>query len=249
MILAAVELAAPGIQLVLRCSQAASHPHTLEGEGAAVGLFGHGSFEKAGCIYMTNEELASMIQSGERGKVLELWEQVRRFACQQGKKWAAYHGHGMEIEDYAQVGFLAMLDALGSWKRAGGSFITWYAMRLKAAFTASSGQRTQRDRMDPLQTSMSLEMPLQDGDGKQISLADVIPDKSAERDVEQVVERDFAERRRAAVRQALVGLPEDQRRAVILRYWAGKPVDPKIHREALRALRRPAVSRGLRQYL
>ena len=167
MILAAVELAAPGIQLVLRCSQAASHPHTLEGEGAAVGLFGHGSFEKAECIYMTNEELASMIQSGERGKVLELWEQVRRFACQQGKKWAAYHGHGMEIEDYAQVGFLAMLDALGSWKRAGGSFITWYAMRLKAAFTASSGQRTQRDRMDPLQTSMSLEMPLQDGEGKQ----------------------------------------------------------------------------------
>lgn len=249
MILAAVELAAPRIPLVLRCSQAASHPHTLEGEGAAVGLFGHGSFEKAGCIYMTNEELASMIQSGERGKVLELWEQVRRFACQQGKKWAAYHGHGMEIEDYAQVGFLAMLDALGSWKRAGGSFITWYAMRLKAAFTASSGQRTQRDRMDPLQTSMSLEMPLQDGDGKQISLADVIPDKSAERDVEQVVERDFAERRRAAVRQALVGLPEDQRRAVILRYWAGQPVDPKIHREALRALRRPAVSRGLRQYL
>lgn len=198
---------------------------------------------------MSNEELASMIQSGERGKVLELWEQVRRFACQQGKKWAAYHGHGMEIEDYAQVGFLAMLDALGSWKRAGGSFITWYAMRLKAAFTASSGQRTQRDRMDPLQTSMSLEMPLQDGEGKQISLADVIPDKSAERDMEQVVERDFAERRRAAVRQALVGLPEDQRRAVILRYWAGKPVDPKIHREALRALRRPAVSRGLRQYL
>ena len=214
-----------------------------------MGLVGHGSFEKAGCIYMTNEELASMIQSGERGKVLELWEQVRRFACQQGKKWAAYHGHGMEIEDYAQVGFLAMLDALGSWKRAGGSFITWYAMRLKAAFTASSGQRTQRDRMDPLQTSMSLEMPLQDGEGKQISLADVIPDKSAERDMEQVVERDFAERRRAAVRQALVGLPEDQRRAVILRYWAGKPVDPKIHREALRALRRPAVSRGLRQYL
>ena len=214
-----------------------------------MGLVGHGSFEKAGCIYMTNEELASMIQSGERGKVLELWEQVRRFACQQGKKWAAYHGHGMEIEDYAQVGFLAMLDALGSWKRAGGSFITWYAMRLKAAFTASSGQRTQRDRMDPLQTSMSLEMPLQDGDGKQISLADVIPDKSAERDVERVVELDFARRRRAAVRQALSGLPEDQRRAVILRYWAGQPVDPKTHQEALRALRRPAVSRGLREYL
>ena len=190
-----------------------------------------------------------MIQSGERGKVLELWEQVRRFAWQQGKKWAAYHGHGMEIEDYAQVGFLAMLDALGSWKRAEGRFITWYAMRLKAAFTASSGQRTQRDRMDPLQASMSLEMPLRVGDGKQIFLADVIPDKSAERDVERVVERDFVERRRTAVRQALVGLPEDQRRAVILRYWAGVPVDPKIHREALRALRRPAVSRGLLEYL
>lgn len=103
--------------------------------------------------------------------------------------------------------------------------------------------------MDPLQTSMSLEMPLNDGKGKTLYLEDTIPDRAAEWEVESVVERDFAKRRRAAVRRALAGLQEDQRRAVVLRYWAGRPVDPKIHREALRALRRPAVSRWLREYL
>lgn len=202
-----------------------------------------------GILDMTNEELASMIQAGEGDKVLELWEQVRRFTWQQARRWAAYRSQGMELGDLVQVGFLAMLDALESWKSGEGSFLNWYAMRLKAAFTEATGQRTQRDRMDPLQTSMSLEMPLNDGKGKTLYLEDTIPDRAAEWEVESVVERDFAKRRRAAVRRALAGLQEDQRRAVVLRYWAGRPVDPKIHREALRALRRPAVSRWLREYL
>lgn len=199
---------------------------------------------------MTNEELASKIQAGERDKVLELWEQVQRFAWKQGKRWAAHPGSGMELGDFVQVGFLAMLDALEGWKSGEAGFLTWYAMRLKAAFTEATGQRTQRDRMDPLQDSVSLDVPVNDdGGGKDIALGETIPDRAAERNVEYVVEWDFAKRRRAAVREALAALPEDQRRAVVLRYWTGRPVDPKIHREALRALRRPTVSRGLREYL
>ena len=42
---------------------------------------------------MTNEELARQIQQGERGLILSLWEQVRRFALQQARRWA-YLGRG-----------------------------------------------------------------------------------------------------------------------------------------------------------
>lgn len=218
---------------------------TLGNMGKSIGVLALG---KAGCIHMTNEELASKIQAGERDKVLELWEQVRRFTRQQGKRWAAHPGNGMELGDFIQVGFLAMLDALESWKSEEAGFLTWYAMRLKAAFTEATGQRTQRDRMDPLQASVSLDTPVKD-DERASTLGDLLPDRRADRNVEYVVDLDFARRRREAVRAALAALPEDQRRAVVLRYWAGKPVDPKTHREALRALRRPAVSRGLREYL
>lgn len=241
------ELVGPGVRFPLVEQDSVGNYQTLGKKGKTKAVW---CLERRGVSNMTNEELASKIQAGERDKVLELWEQVQRFAWKQGKRWAAHPGSGMELGDFVQVGFLAMLDALEGWKSGEAGFLTWYAMRLKAAFTEATGQRTQRDRMDPLQDSVSLDVPVNDdGGGKDIALGETIPDRAAERNVEYVVEWDFAKRRRAAVREALAALPEDQRRAVVLRYWAGRPVDPKIHREALRALRRPTVSRGLREYL
>ena len=35
---------------------------------------------------MSNEELAQAIKTGERDKLLTLWEQVRRFAYQQARR-------------------------------------------------------------------------------------------------------------------------------------------------------------------
>ena len=88
-----------------------------------------------------------------------------------------------------------------------------------------------------------------DSEGDPLYLGDVIPDQRAEEELESVGERDAAALRNEAIRQALDTLPADQRRAVVLRYWWGEKVDAKAHNRALRALRRPAVSRGLRQYM
>lgn len=198
---------------------------------------------------MSNEELAQAIKTGERDKLLTLWDQVRRFAYQQARRWAAAGRGGTTTEDLQQESFLALLDALERWRPDAGPFLSMYALRLKAAFTEATGQRTQRDRLDPLQDSTSLDAPLTDREGDPLLLSDVIPDPAAEAAVEAVVERDAAALRNEAIRQALDALPADQRRAVVLRYWWGQQVDAKAHNKALRALRRPAVSRGLRQYM
>lgn len=198
---------------------------------------------------MTNEELVAKLQAGERDQLIPLWDQVRRFAYQQARRWAAAGRGGATAEDLVQEGFVALLDALERWRPDAGPFLSMYALRLKQAFTLATGQRTQRDRLDPLQDSTSLDAPLTDSEGDQLYLADVLPDQRAEAEIENVVERDAAAQRNEAIRQALDTLPADQRRVIVLKYWHCQQVENKTHQAALRALRRPAVSRGLRQYM
>lgn len=196
---------------------------------------------------MSIEELAKLIQAGEQDKVLTLWQQVRRFAHRQARRWSAVTGEN--TEDLLQTAFIALLDALEGWNHERGQFLTWYSLRLKSEFTEATGQRTQQDRLDPLQNYLSLDAPLTDQEEDVLLLSDVIPDPRAAAEMEAVVERDAATRRNEAIRQALDALPANQRRAVVLRYWYGEPVDNKAHQAALKALRRPAISRGLRQYM
>ena len=109
----------------------------------------------------SNEELARLIQSGQRDRLLELWAQVRRFAMWRARRWARL-GRGVTVDDLEQEAFIALLDALERWREADGPFLAIYNLRLKAAFTAATGQRTQRDRMDPLDLAASLDAPVGD---------------------------------------------------------------------------------------
>ena len=52
---------------------------------------------------MTNEELAVMVQSGDRDALLVLWEQVRRLVWKYANRWAVYGGNGVEAEDLLPV--------------------------------------------------------------------------------------------------------------------------------------------------
>ena len=152
---------------------------------------------------MTNEELARQIQQGERGLILSLWEQVRRFALQQARRWAYLGRGGVTMEDLEQAAFLALLDALEGWKEEEGQFLTWYGLRLKSVFAEATGQRTQRDRKDPLDRALSLEAPVGDEDDT-LTLADVIPDPQAEAAMERIGVWD-------ALYTAVEGLPAPQR--------------------------------------
>lgn len=193
---------------------------------------------------MTNEELARAIQGGDKEKLLELWGAVRRFAHDRAYRWTMAVGGraGLSVDDFEQVAFLALLEALEGWDDRGGSFLTWYGLKLRGAFSEASGQRTKRDQLDPIQSAVSLETPLADREGDLLYLEDVIPDPRAEEALESIGEWE-------ALHRAVDGLPEHQRTVIRRRYWLEQKVDHKIHAAALRALRHPGVSRDLRAYL
>ena len=209
---------------------------------------------------MTNEELARRIQQGERDLLLQLWEQVRRYAYNRAYKWqkAAGGRGGTTVEDLEQEAFLALLEALEGWdEKAGPFFLPWYSLRLKSAFTVATAQRTQRDRKDPLQDCLSLDAPLTDREGNPFTLEDTIPDQRAEDDLNTVEERD----QKAAIRRVLDSLRVEQRRVILLRYYHDMTREQTAQRlhltrtraaaieaKALRLLRHPANSRVLLQY-
>ena len=202
---------------------------------------------------MTNEELARRIQQGERDLLLQLWEQVRRYAHDRAYKWhIATNGRGGQTVE--QEAFLALLEALEGWTETAGPFLPWYSLRLKAAFTAATGQRTKRDQLDPLQNCISLNAPLTDREGGPFTLEDTIPDQRAEEDLETVEERD----KQASIRRVLDSLQAEQRQVILLRYYhdmTREQTAKRLHltrtrantieQKALRLLRHPVNSRVL----
>mgnify|MGYP000270290770 CR=1 FL=1 len=198
---------------------------------------------------MEASKIAAAVQAGQADQ-LELWEAVRRFAYDRAYRWCrAMEGRGgMVLEDYIQVAFLALLEALESWDPAAGAFLTWYGLKLKGAFTEAVGMRTQRDKRDPIHHALSLDAPLTDSEsGEDFTLADVIEDPYAAAGVEAVAELDYQRRRTQALATALDGLTEDQRRAVVLRHCNGLTLDQTAARMGTtRATARAAEQKGLR---
>lgn len=197
---------------------------------------------------MSNEELAARIQAGDRAQLMELWFSVQRLVLKYAGRWAAAC-RGVEVEDLMQEGFAAMLRAVESFDcSAGAKFTTWLGLHLKGAFTEATGQRTQRQKQDPLYVAVSLDAPVYGGD-EATHLGDLLSDPSAEAAMLAVEERDRSDRLRALVAELLSELPENQRKAVVGRYWLGQSVDPIAHAAALRQLRHPSRSKRLKPYL
>ena len=197
---------------------------------------------------MTTDEIAAAVQAGE-ADILELWRAVERFAKKQALRWCrAWEGRGgVVLDDLMQASFLALLDALSSWKSDGGTFIGLYAMKLKTAFATVYGQRTERERRDPLQYAISLETPLEDSDDE-LTVADTVPDLSAELAFDEVSEADMAYRLHDALENALATLPQEQADALRMKYFECLPADAKTCQKGLRALRHPSVSGELKKF-
>lgn len=207
---------------------------------------------------MSNEELAALVQAGDRGRLAELWDQVRRLVWQQARRWAAGSQNGVEAEDLQQTGFIAVLRAADNFNGGtGAKFTTVLDYYLKQEFTVAVGRRTKRDRADPLRSAVSLDMPMGDDETNTYTLADVLPDPAAEAAFEEVAERDQAQRLHDALEAAIATLEPDQQAAVRRRYYDQVPPPPPgperyrdnaAHAAALRMLRHPSRSRELLAY-
>lgn len=203
-------------------------------------------------INLSNEELAALVQAGDRDKLLELWEQVERFAYGRAIRWERALGSraGVTIEDLMQAAFLALLDALERWDPTrGAAFTTYFWTSLKGAFSVVCGTRTARMRKDPLYSAVSLDMPADPSNPDVGTLGDLQPDPAAEAEIEAVEERDRLKKLHEALERALDALPPDRADAVRGRLYRGQKVDQRAYTAAIRSLRHPNISRKLRQFM
>ena len=195
---------------------------------------------------MATNEIAAAVQCGQ-ANVLELWRMCRRYAMQQATRWHRVfeRSGGVELDDLEQSAFIGRLKAVQTWKPESGAFSTWYTLQLRAVFVEAYGMRTKRTREDPLNKShLSLDMPLDENEDGSFTIADVLPDEAAEEAFEDIEQRDF----RQAVQAALAQLTDAQRDAIISEFWFGRKPDPKLRREALRALRHPRIRKPLVEF-
>lgn len=191
-------------------------------------------------------KIAVSVQSGD-GDVLALWGMCRRYAMQQATRWLrAFEGSGgVELDDLEQSAFIGLLKAVQTWKPESGAFSTWYTIQLKAVFVEAYGMRTKRTREDPLNKyHLSLDMPLDENEDGNFTIADVLPDEAAEAAFGDIERMDFQQ----AVQAALAQLPDAQRDAIIGEFWFGRKPDPKLRREALRVLRHPRIRKPLVEF-
>lgn len=174
---------------------------------------------------MSNEELVTVIQAGERDRLLELWERVRRFVWQMAaRRIRALDGRcGITTEDLVQTGFLAMMSAAATFDPTAGAFTTWLSLHLKREFAAACGCRTRKQAYDPLQWAGSLDAPLDDSpDGG--TLLDTLADSSGLGSMKATEERIYRRQLREAVRLALEKLPAEQRAVLECRYYDGQTI-------------------------
>ena len=189
-------------------------------------------------------DIARSVQRGE-ADILVLWLACRRLVMQTALRWhRAFHGsRGVDLDDLEQVGFLALTKAAETWNPDSGAFSTWFTFQLKIAFAAAYFMRTEKEKRDPLNDAVSLDVPPAGAD-EDVMLRDVIPDEAAELAFEDIEHKDLCN----AVQNAVLRLPEDQRTAIIREFWYGQRPDPKTRSKAMKSLRHPSVSRALRTY-
>ena len=209
---------------------------------------------------MTNEELVALIQSGERDRLPELWAQVERFVWKQTVRWVAALGdlNGVTADDLHQAGYIAMLEAVDSYREEKGkTFVGWFVYYLKTAFAETYGLR---HKPDPLRTAIRFEATI--GEADDLTVGDSIPDPAAEREITAIAERDRAQRLHAALEKTMAALPQTEREVLQARYYQGLTLQEiakergvgwqrvqQIEAKALRTLRHPAFNRELRRHL
>lgn len=173
---------------------------------------------------MSNEELAVLIQNGDRERELELWEQVKHFAMKMANKWlAAFHSRSdVELDDHMSAAYIAMCEAVATYKADSGSFIGWYSFYLKDGYTALYGLRTRRTANDPLNNAISLSTPLDDSG--EVTLGDAVADPNSAECFERVEDALYRQELHNALCETLKTIPAEYRSVIERRYFNGQTI-------------------------
>lgn len=212
---------------------------------------------------MSNEELVAAIQGGEHEKLEELWNQVAGLVkWRAGRTMAALERYGslrgMEYEDLCQCGYPALVAAVNSYKPESGAFSTWLMYHIRNAFAEACGYRS--EKQDPLHDALSLDKPLSDQENGAL-FGDLIPDRKAAEEMDCVLEDEFRRELHTALELALSSLPGEMAQVLRLRNYHSLTLEEigdrtgmareevrKLEKKAIRKLREPQISSGLRGF-
>lgn len=168
---------------------------------------------------MTNETLVIKIQSGDTSLMTALWEQVERFAKQQAAKFFYSHSDrcaamGVELEDLQQEAFLGVHNAVEGYSADKGvKFLTYAAYHLMSRFySAVKLNRAEGKRPAPISLEETVSI---NENGEVLSLMNIIPDRAAKKELDEVIERVYMNEIGAALQRALDCLPPIQRETAV----------------------------------
>ena len=209
---------------------------------------------------MTNEELVSAIQAGERERLAELWAQVERFVSIQADRRARQlNGYGgVTAEDLCQSGFLAMVEAADRYDAGSGkSFHGFLAFYLQSYFAEAAGYRT--SRRDAVDFATGLDAPIPGTDD--LTAADTVQDPAAAA-FDEAEQRIWLEQLHEALERALDQIPGEQSDILRRRFYAGQTLSAigeeygvgletirQRERSGLRSMRQGQARRELKQFV
>ena len=213
---------------------------------------------------MTNEELAVLIQSGRRDLLPELWQQVERFVRWKADKLAGkLNGRcGITAEDLYQCGYLALVSAVQSFCiEKEGSFLGWFDFYLKKEYAALGGWLTERQKNDPLNNAVSLDVPVDAENEDSSTLGELQSDPVAEEAFLDIEEQDRIQRLHSVIEGLLQEMPDQQADIIRLRFYHSLPLKEtgaalgmstdlarSMEAKALRFFRSSRCCRELRQH-
>ena len=129
---------------------------------------------------MTVEEIVARIKAGETDLLPMLWERVEGFVKKKANGFLYGHStaYGMDFDDLCQEGFFAVLDAVKNYDPATCSchFKSYLATVISRRYLNLVYVRPGSDKgpKNPLDRSVSLDLPVDDEDGE--TIADTLTD-------------------------------------------------------------------------
>lgn len=164
---------------------------------------------------MTNEQLVTLIQSGNRDLLPELWEQTERLIKMLIIRYAKSKvlPNSMDIDDLLQCGYFALLQAVRAFKADKEyKFTTYLNYSVKNAIDEETGNDKKHFK------EISYNKTVKDKSGDNVEMLDLMEDSTAEYDVIEPVELTDTQR---TVIEALERLPPVQREVISEHYLKG----------------------------
>ena len=172
-------------------------------------------------------QLVARIQAGEQELIPELWARVSGFVeWKASKRLRQYQGRrNIEKDELISAGFFALVKAVSSFSlNGGGGFLPWFDLYLKKEFANVFGLRARReDLLDKCERS--LDDPLQNAEGEDLSLHDVVPDPRSMDGYTAVEDEDYTTQLHAALEAALADLPPEEAEAIRISFFEEKTIE------------------------